>query len=110
MIEASCECGAVRIEVETAPQTVGECNCSICRRYGALWAYYAPAQVRVTGTTTAYLRGKRSAEFHHCAFCRCLTHSARVDKSAKHMGVNARLMAPEVLKAAKIVPIDGASL
>ena len=110
MIEASCECGAVRIEVETAPKTVGECNCSICRRYGALWAYYAPAQVRVSGATTAYLRGKRSAEFHHCAVCRCLTHSVRVDKSAKHMGVNARLMAPEILNAAQITPIDGASL
>jgi hypothetical protein len=110
MIEASCECGAVRIEVETAPQTVAECNCSICRRYAALWAYYAPAQVRVTGTTTAYLRGRRRGEFHRCAVCRCLTHSVQVDSSAKHMGVNVRLMAPEVLKAARIVPLDGASL
>ena len=52
MIEASCECGAVRLEIETPPETVGDCNCSICRRYGALWAYYPLAQVRVSGATT----------------------------------------------------------
>jgi len=47
MIEASCHCGAVRIEVPSAPETVTSCNCSICRRYGVLWAYYQPQSVRV---------------------------------------------------------------
>ena len=28
------------------PARVNDCNCSICRRYGALWAYYKRAQVR----------------------------------------------------------------
>ncbi len=46
MIEASCHCGTVRFAVETAPGEVNDCNCSICRRYGALWAYYKRAQVR----------------------------------------------------------------
>ena len=111
MIESTCECGAVRVEVETAPQTVGDCNCSICRRYGALWAYYPAAQVHVSGATTIYLRGDRIVEFHHCAVCRCLTHWSAADKSfVDKMGVNARLMAPEVLKAAKVVPLDGASM
>jgi hypothetical protein len=111
MIEATCECGAVRVEVEAPPETVGDCNCSICRRYGALWAYYRVDQVRVTGATTVYLRGTRQIEFHHCAVCRCLTHWSAVDKSwTGKMGVNARLMAPEVLKAAQVVPLDGASM
>jgi hypothetical protein len=109
MVEASCECGAVRVEVETPPETVGDCNCSICRRYGALWAYYPVTSVRVTGATTIYLRGDRQLEFHHCAVCRCLTHWSPVDKSYNRMGVNARLMRPEVLKRAKVVPLDGAS-
>lgn len=110
MVEASCECGAVRVEVETPPETVGDCNCSICRRYGALWAYYPAGSVRVSGTTTVYLRGERILEFHHCAVCRCLTHWSAVDKSwTGKMGVNARLMPPEVLKRAKVFLIDGAS-
>lgn len=40
MIRTSCHCGAVGFEIETAPTEVTECNCSICRRYGVLWAYY----------------------------------------------------------------------
>lgn len=111
MIEATCECGAVRVEVETAPESVGDCNCSICRRYGALWAYYPVAKVRVSGATTVYLRKHGTIEFHHCAVCRCLSHWRAVDKSmVRKMGVNARLMAPEVLRATRVVPLDGASI
>lgn len=48
MIEASCHCGAVVLEVDDSPPVeVNDCHCSICRRYGALWAYYAPQRVRV---------------------------------------------------------------
>jgi hypothetical protein len=111
MIEATCECGAVRLEIETPPETVGDCNCTICRRYGALWAYYPVSKVRVSGATTSYLRGRRIVEFHHCAVCRCLTHWSAADKSwTGKMGVNARLMAPQILQAAQIVPLDGASM
>ncbi len=39
MIRVACHCGAVRLSVEPAPRWVLDCNCSICRRYGALWAY-----------------------------------------------------------------------
>src|SRR5437763_8152672 len=37
MLSATCHCGSVRIHVRRAPRTVTHCNCSICRRYGALW-------------------------------------------------------------------------
>lgn len=40
MQKASCHCGKVRIEIGTLPATVTDCNCSLCRRYGALWGYY----------------------------------------------------------------------
>ena len=43
MIDVACHCGAVRLTVPRAPVEVTECNCSICRRLGARWAYYAPA-------------------------------------------------------------------
>ena len=46
-VSASCHCGSVRLEVDTPPSEVTECNCSICRRYGVLWAYYPPYQVRM---------------------------------------------------------------
>jgi len=111
MIEASCHCGAVTIEVEAAPETVTDCNCSICRRYGVLWAYCSPKAVRVSpGATDIYMWDDRSIEFHRCTTCGCVTHWSPVDKSVDRMGVNARLMAPEVLARATIRKFDGASM
>ena len=108
MIEVTCHCGAVRIEVETPPETVTSCNCSICRRTGWLVAYYSPKQVRVSGATDIYMWGDRSLELHRCKTCGCGTHWSAVDKTLDRMGVNARLMAPEVLARARVRHFDGA--
>ena len=83
MIEASCHCGAVRMEIGVAPDTVTDCACSICRRKGALWAYYSPRQVRIlppSGATTVYMWADRELEFHSCKICACSTHWAAVDR------------------------------
>ena len=108
--EGSCHCGAVRIEVVRAPTEVTSCNCSICRRLGTLWAYYAPADVRVTGTTTTYRWGDKTIDIHHCATCGCATHWAPLgERDQGRMGINARLLEPEVLAAARVRRLDGAS-
>jgi len=40
----SCHCGAVSFTVEGVPEEVMDCNCSICRRKGALlWFVPSPA-------------------------------------------------------------------
>lgn len=112
MIEISCHCGAVRLAIDEAPSEVTDCNCSICRRYGVLWAYYSPRQVRLTpaaGATDVYMWGDRSIEFHRCAHCGCVTHWSAVDKARDRMGVNARLMEPAVLATTKVRHLDGAS-
>jgi hypothetical protein len=101
----------VKLEVATAPETVTDCNCSICRRYGVLWAYYPPKQVRIVKggqATDIYMWDDKSLEFHRCRNCGCITHWAPVDKSSDRMGVNARLMAPETLARARIRRFDGA--
>ena len=109
MTEGSCHCGAVRYEVEAAPETVTSCACSICRRYGVLWAYYSPRQVRIEGATDIYMWGDKDLEFHRCKTCGCVIHWASVDKSYDRMAVNARLMEPTIVAAAKIRYIDGPS-
>ncbi len=110
-IETSCHCGAIRLVIDSAPETVTDCNCSVCRRYGTLWAYYSPKQVRFAPPdppTDIYLWGDRSIEFHRCRHCGCVTHWAAVDKNRDWMGVNARLMDPEILARARIRRLDGA--
>jgi hypothetical protein len=107
MIEASCHCGAVRMEIDTPPTDLNDCACSICRRLGALWTYYSPRQVKISGATNIYLWNERIIEFHSCKVCACTTHWAPVDKSYDRMGVNARMMPPEIVAAAKIRKTSG---
>ena len=109
MIDASCHCGAVQIPVPQAPETVTECNCSICRRTGALTSYYSPSQVTVRGATDTYQWGDRAMHFHRCKICGNTTHWSGVDPTLDRMGVNARLMAPAILRAARIRKFDGAN-
>ena len=111
MIEGSCHCGAVTIEIDEAPTQVTSCNCSICHRLGTLWAYYAPSQVRVVGPTVTYRRGDKTIDFHHCATCGCTTHWSPIEgvREQGRMGINSRLLPPHVLAAARVRRLDGAS-
>jgi hypothetical protein len=114
MVEGTCLCGAVTIEVARAPDTVTSCNCSACRRLGAIYAYYPPDEVRISGPTVGYVRhdlpdGEAPGlALHHCPTCGCTTHWAALDPGLGRMGVNARLLAPQVLAAARLRRLDGA--
>jgi hypothetical protein len=39
MIQGSCHCGAVQWRFDGVPEGATACNCTVCRRYGVLWAY-----------------------------------------------------------------------
>jgi hypothetical protein len=111
-VSGSCHCGAVRFTLAAAPETVTECNCSICRRYGVIWAYYAPGQVRfepALPATDTYLWDDRSLAFHRCRVCGCVTHWApEPSRDPNRMGINDRLLDPAVLDAARLRRLDGA--
>jgi hypothetical protein len=113
MISATCHCGAVRIEIPRRPRTLGQCNCSICRRYGTLWAYYRHAEVRVLaapGATAGYSWGPGELRFVRCATCGCITHWEPVAPQAdSRIGVNARNFEPGLIGPARVKAIDGAA-
>ena len=90
MIEAACHCGAVRLTAPKAPDTVTECNCSICRRLGARWAYYSPAEVGLPkpGSTQPYVWGDRMLAFHRCRSCGVTTHWQSLDGAQERMAIN----------------------
>jgi hypothetical protein len=112
MISATCHCGAITVRVPQAPTEVTDCNCSICRRYGAHWAYYEAVDVQVTaepGATAAYVWGDKRLRFVRCATCGCITHWERVTPSPDAgVGVNARNFDPEQLRDVRIRRLDGA--
>ena len=113
MLTATCHCGAVRIEVPRRPPSITNCNCSVCRRYGTLWAYYKESEVRVfcePTATKAYSWGRGALQFVRCDNCGCITHWKRVQAVVGGtMGVNARNIEPEALGPVRIRLLDGAS-
>ena len=95
MIRAACHCTAIRLEIEAAPSWVNDCNCTLCRRYGALWAYYEPGEVKLVqgeGTTDTYLWDSKMLAFHRCRACGCVTHFEALTDTPFICGVNARMM------------------
>jgi hypothetical protein len=100
VIRAACHCGAVKFEIAEPPSWVLDCNCTLCRRYGALWSYYRGADhAKLTmkpdpDATETYLWGDREIAFHRCKVCGCMTHmTAARQKGQPIFGVNTRMMA-----------------
>lgn len=113
MLEGSCLCGRVRWFFDAAPDGATACNCTACRRYGALWIYGHEGQdVRVAGDTAAYRRQENSSlTFHFCPTCGCVTHWRGLRPEAdgrRRMAVNLRLAAePDAVAAVPIDHFDG---
>jgi hypothetical protein len=110
MVEVTCHCGAVRLGVPQAPAEVTECNCSICRRLGARWAYYERATVELNraGSTRPYVWGDRMLAFHRCRTCGCVTHWLSLNGAHSRMAVNARMIEAVDTDALRIRRFDGA--
>jgi hypothetical protein len=99
MLKLSCLCGQVRIEIPERPKFINACNCTLCSKSGAHWAYFHPTHVVVEGATKGYSREDKddpAAEIHFCATCGSTTHftltaSAVTKFGDVQMGVNMRL-------------------
>ncbi|EHK55327.1 GFA family protein [Allomesorhizobium alhagi] len=111
MIEGSCHCGAVNWRFEATPEGATACNCTVCRRYGALWIYgHEGEDVTVSGPTKAYSRGKH-LDFNFCPECGCVV-SWRANRTGKTSGrrriaVNVRLAEPAAVADIPIDHFDG---
>ena len=95
MIRAACHCTAVRLQVDETPTWVNDCNCTLCRRYGALWAYYEPGEVTLVqgrDATDTYCWDDRILEFHRCRTCGCVTHVTALTETPFIAIVNVRMM------------------
>lgn len=112
MIEGSCHCGAVHWSFDGMPESTTACNCTICRRYGVLWAYdYEGERIRVSGPTQAYVRRDGgSIGFHFCPECGCVAYWRGVEPQAdgrRRIAVNLRLTEPEAVAHLPVDHFDG---
>ncbi len=112
LLQGSCHCGAVRLQLPAAPLKATDCNCSICRRLGAVWAYYEFGTVRIEGHpehTADYIQGDRTLRTVRCAHCGCTTHwEPLAPEPGAHHGVNLNNFDPRLKAGARVRRFDGA--
>jgi len=75
ILRGGCHCGALSVELETeAPETLPlrECQCTFCRRHGALNTVDPNGHVRIVADKSALVRYRfalGTADFFVCARC-----------------------------------------
>ena len=110
MIHGACHCGTVTFKADPNSRFLVECNCSICRKLGAIWLHGPPAILTISAppnSTIAYAWGDRNLDFHSCKTCGCTTHwSLKEDPSRQ--AVNMRLADPQVWQTLPLRHFDGA--
>jgi hypothetical protein len=111
MIEGSCHCGAARWRFAGLPDSATICNCTVCRRYGVLWAYdYEGERIKVSGPTRAYIWGHKTIGFHFCPECGCVAYWRALETAKdgrRRVAVNLRLTEPEAVGDILIDHFDG---
>jgi len=73
VFQGSCHCGAVKFQVETEVSPATRCNCSLCRRRGALMSPGFPAgALKILAgerDLTLYQFNTRVAKHYFCRHC-----------------------------------------
>ena len=87
-MNTECHCGQIKIALQAAPEKLNRCSCSICRRYGALWAYFDQSSLKISGETDTYVWGDKMIAFHRCPNCGVLTHWSHIDGDVGKIGIN----------------------
>lgn len=102
VLRSTCHCGHISVDLPSRPTQLNECHCTICYKYGALWAYFNPDNVTVTmpdgATLEKYIRsdpeGDGDISFNRCSHCGCIMMWRGAGKRAdiNRMGVNCRML------------------
>ncbi len=110
-IEGACHCGSVSWRFEAVPESATACSCTVCRRWGALWAYgFRDEAWQVQGETRRYMREPKTIEFHFCPDCGCVAYwcTPGPGEDGRYYGaVNLRLAEPAAVAAVPINHFDG---
>lgn len=80
--KSTCHCGAIELEIQLPKGIVDprRCNCSICRRKGAIVASVPLAELKVVKGAeklTLYQFDTREAKHYFCSVCGIYTHHKR---------------------------------
>ena len=114
MLKGTCHCGAMHWTLEGDPGGITACNCTLCRRYGALWAYdYENERIRLEGEGASYTRKDRanpSLEIVFCPTCGCVMAWRGLyvnEDGRRRIAVNVRMADPDAVADFPIDHFDG---
>ena len=107
-LKGTCHCGEVEWSYSTPLESATACNCTLCRRYGSLWAYgFLTEGVTVKGSTHSYERGSQINGYHFCKTCGCICYylcKTKNNEGLYRVAVNLRMITePELIQS---LPID----
>ncbi|MBJ7499632.1 MAG: hypothetical protein JHC57_07760 [Sphingopyxis sp.] len=110
-----CLCGETGWTFAGDPGSITACNCSMCARYGTLWAYdYENERICLDGATRTFTRrGKAdpALEIHFCPACGCVLgwRGLRIEADGRRrMAINIRLAPAGAVANLPIDHFDGA--
>jgi hypothetical protein len=112
-LQGTCHCGASGWTLDGDPGSITACNCTLCRRYGALWAYdYEDGRIRVSGPVARYHRARPdpALEILFCPTCGCVLcwRGLRLEPDGRRrIAVNVRLAPPDAVADLVIDHFDG---
>jgi len=114
MLTGSCHCGATHWTLEGDPGLATACNCTLCRRYGTLWAYdYENERIHISGPTASYARTDEKDPMLEILFCPtcgnvlCWRALKLHPDGRRRMAVNLRLADPDAVADIAIEHFDG---
>jgi hypothetical protein len=107
MLKGTCHCKQVSWVYPKSLESVTACNCTLCRRYGALWAYgYIEEGISISGDCGIYTRGREINGFHFCSNCGCLVYYLARQKDSEGLRIAVNLRMVEESKAILSLPVD----
>lgn len=107
-----CLCGSAGWTLRGDPGRINACNCTLCRRHGALWAYGHDGEtIELHGDTSAWRRpeGTGSLEVRFCPSCGSVTawRGLAVTDGRRRMAVNLRMAEPGSVAGLPVDHYDG---
>lgn len=113
-LNGGCHCGAVAYTVELDPGGAIACNCSICSKLGAVWAFAPKAKFTLKkgeGKVGDYQFNKHVLHHRFCTACGIESYAEGKGKDgSEQVGINLRCVEGIDLDKLKPKPFDGRSM
>ena len=112
--QGGCHCGRVRYRATSDLAQVVDCNCSICIKRGAAWAFVKAPQFKLLqgdDALTDYQFGKKKIHHLFCQSCGVGSFSRGLAPNGEEtFAINVNCLDDVDVAALKLTPFDGKSL